>query len=121
MGHGEHFDNAALKLETPLLLEQQEAVIAAAEGVITTLEVTQEIKDAAASLVKTVLSAALSGKGLLLAGLQEYIMATKPNGTPKRDGSGRGVGANKNTGGCSRGGKGQGTGRGQGGGTGRNR
>ena len=40
-------------------------------------------------------------------------------GTPKRDGSGKGTRANKNTGGCSKGGPGHGRGNGRGNGTGR--
>jgi len=40
-------------------------------------------------------------------------------GTPRRDGSGRGVRANRNTGGCSRGGPGHGRGGGRGAGKGR--
>ena len=69
MGHGEHFEKAGLKLKTPLLLEQQEAVIAAAEKAIKSLAVKQEIIDEATGLVKTVLSAILSGQSILLAGI----------------------------------------------------
>lgn len=42
-------------------------------------------------------------------------MATRP----RRDGSGKGVRANRNTGGCTKGGPGKGQGGGRGGGTGR--
>ncbi|MEA2065884.1 MAG: hypothetical protein U9O65_02095 [Thermotogota bacterium] len=40
-------------------------------------------------------------------------------GTPKKDGSGRGVAKNKNVGGCNKGGPGYGRGKGRGSGKGR--
>jgi len=69
MGHGGHFGEAAKKLKTPLLLEQQEIVIAAAEDAIKSLAIKQEIIDEATGLVKTALSAILSGQSILLAGI----------------------------------------------------